>query len=119
MSQQIENSLKVSVPDLSDVDPFTTYSDTLHKMLTGKFKKFKELFKKEYSHSEAYIVCDDEKLFHCRFPSRNEPPTEVYNSLLQKFPELEFSYHWYDWDGNPSGPAFGYYNYIDPKIFKS
>ena len=40
-----------------------------------------------------------------------------YDNLMKKFPELEFSYHWYDWDGNPSGPAFGYYNYIDPKIF--
>ena len=123
MSQKIENSLKISVPDLSGIDPFASYSDTLHNMLTGKFKKFKELFKEEYMNSIAnyasppHIECDDENLFHCIFDSSNEPPIEVYDNLIKKFPELEFSHHWYDWDGNPSGPAFGYYNYIDPKIF--
>ena len=116
MSQKIENSLKISVPE---IDYFTTYSTTLHGMLTEKFKEFKELFKKEYSDLETNIVCDDEKLFHCRFSSRNKPPTEVYETLQQKFPELHFSYLWYDWDHGPSGNdgVFGYSNHIDPKIF--
>jgi len=123
MAQRIINSLRVSVPDLSDIDPFASYSDTLFNMLTDKFKEFKELFKEEYMNSLAnyasppQIACDDENLFHCIFDSSNKPPEEVYDNLMKKFPELEFSYHWYDWDANPSGPAFGYYNYIDPKIF--
>ena len=45
MAQRIINSLRVSVPDLSDIDPFASYSDTLFNMLTDKFKEFKELFK--------------------------------------------------------------------------
>jgi|TARA_R110002167_G_scaffold109239_3_gene278478 hypothetical protein len=119
MSQKIENSLKVSVPN---VDPLTTYSDILHKMLTEKFNEFKELFKKEHidkGHFETYVLCDDKKLFHCRFESRNEPPMEAYDSLLEKFPELHFSYLWYDWDNGPAGNdgVFGYSNHINPKTF--
>lgn len=123
MSQRIVNSLKVSVPD---VDPLTTYRNTLQDMLTEKFKEFKELYKKEhlntvcnYSSEPPHIICDDENFFHYTFVSRNKPPIEVYDSLLEKFSELEFSYHWYDWDLNPSGNdgVFGYSNHIDPKIF--
>ena len=119
MSQRIINSLRVSVPDLSDIDPFASYSDTLFNMLTDKFKEFKELFKEKYISPESYIVCDNEKLFHCRFESRNKPPQEMYDYLIENFSDLEFSYHWYDRDANPSGPAFGYYNYIDEKLFFS
>jgi len=123
MAQRIVNSLKVSVPD---VDPFTTYRDTLGDMLAEKFKEFKELFKEEYmnkvcnySDEPPQIICDNEKLFHYTFVSSNKPPEEVYDYLLQKFSELGFSYHWYDWDLNPSGNdgVFGYSNHIDPKIF--